>query len=223
MSNASAQPSPHAADDGAARTRLRHEIAAASAVTVEALEEGTPTEPIAALAAASHLSETAERALHAIVADAREAGMTWAGIGEALGISRQAAQKRFSAQVPRRVAAPASAPSEENLELARALMADAAAGDFQRFDQIASTSLRRSMSGLTWVDAFSQVGELFGEVLERGPVQAQSVGRTVRVSAREERRVRPVTVEVLLTEGGTLLGMHYTPITPPEGAAAPTE
>ena len=37
----------------------------------------------------------AERELTLAVADARAAGVSWQGIGDALGITRQAAQQRF--------------------------------------------------------------------------------------------------------------------------------
>ena len=49
-----------------------------------------------AVVAASRDRERAETALHDAVCQAREAGIPWAVIGTAVGVSRQAAQERFS-------------------------------------------------------------------------------------------------------------------------------
>ncbi|MGY1709096.1 hypothetical protein ACI8AC_06250 [Geodermatophilus sp. SYSU D00758] len=46
--------------------------------------------------AASKAVSAAEEELRKAVADARQAGDSWAMVGAALGISRQAAQQRFS-------------------------------------------------------------------------------------------------------------------------------
>lgn len=49
-----------------------------------------------AIIAANDALGAADRGLRAAVRDAREAGETWTVIGAALGISKQAAQQRFS-------------------------------------------------------------------------------------------------------------------------------
>jgi hypothetical protein len=53
----------------------------------------------ALLAGLTHLGEIAERvdwALLSVVGEARANGVTWADVGRALGVSRQAAQQRFA-------------------------------------------------------------------------------------------------------------------------------
>ena len=49
----------------------------------------------AALAATAALRDAADRKLFVLVGYAREAGASWASIGEALGVSTQAAHQRF--------------------------------------------------------------------------------------------------------------------------------
>ena len=56
-----------------------------------------------AVATAARDKERAETALHDAVRHAREAGIAWAIIGSALGVSRQAAQERFSHPAPGRL------------------------------------------------------------------------------------------------------------------------
>lgn len=49
----------------------------------------------AALAATAELREAADRKLFVLVGFARDAGASWAAIGEALGVTTQAAHQRF--------------------------------------------------------------------------------------------------------------------------------
>lgn len=52
--------------------------------------------PMRALLAAADNRRAAEEAVSAAVAVAKESGVSWATIGSALGVSRQAAQKRYA-------------------------------------------------------------------------------------------------------------------------------
>ena len=56
-----------------------------------------------AVATAARGKERAETALHDAVRQAREAGIPWAVIGSAVGVSRHAAQERFSHPAPGRL------------------------------------------------------------------------------------------------------------------------
>jgi hypothetical protein len=49
----------------------------------------------AALAATASLRDAADRKLYVLVGFARDAGASWASIGEALGVTTQAAHQRF--------------------------------------------------------------------------------------------------------------------------------
>jgi hypothetical protein len=52
-------------------------------------------QPLIALRALAVRSREVERLTELAVADCRAAGVPWTAIGEALGVSRQAAQQRF--------------------------------------------------------------------------------------------------------------------------------
>jgi hypothetical protein len=59
----------------------------------------SPDDDTALLAGLTHLGNIAERvdwAMLSLVGEARANGATWADIGHALGVSRQAAQQRFA-------------------------------------------------------------------------------------------------------------------------------
>ena len=54
----------------------------------------------AALAATAALRDAADRKLFELVGFAREAGASWASIGEALGVTTQAAHQRYGPKPP---------------------------------------------------------------------------------------------------------------------------
>ncbi|MGY1670026.1 RNA polymerase subunit sigma-70 [Geodermatophilus sp. SYSU D00710] len=68
-------------------------------MAVEPVDVPGPEDPEAALAAVVALRRLASRLEVEAVVEAVGQGWTWAQVGEALGISAQAAHKRFAAEV----------------------------------------------------------------------------------------------------------------------------
>ncbi|MFI6166084.1 hypothetical protein ACIBCN_04785 [Nocardia sp. NPDC051052] len=70
---------------------------------IAAIERAYPDDSLDQLAAAvilaAHWSRLGDQLLDSCVAEARHAGLSWAEIAPHLGVSRQAAQQRFSAYV----------------------------------------------------------------------------------------------------------------------------
>ena len=67
-------------------------------------EAGDPvsSDPESLLAGLSHLAAIGERiewAMLSLVGESRAAGVSWAAVGAALGVSKQAAQQRFAPYV----------------------------------------------------------------------------------------------------------------------------
>ena len=60
------------------------------------LKAGPPLDLLAWISTAHQVLEEAEQTLHAAITRARQNGATWAEIGTQLGVSRQAAQQRFT-------------------------------------------------------------------------------------------------------------------------------
>ncbi len=60
------------------------------------LPPGPDVDVLAWVAAAHSQTNTAERTLTAAITRARQAGATWSAIGAQLGVTRQAAQQRFT-------------------------------------------------------------------------------------------------------------------------------
>src|SRR3954453_21802026 len=74
----------------AGQVRLDDLIAAIKKVHPDALEQLT-----SAVAAAEHLGEVADPLIGHFVDQARRSGASWTDIGKSMGVSKQAAQKRF--------------------------------------------------------------------------------------------------------------------------------
>jgi hypothetical protein len=61
--------------------------------------DSTPEALLHALAQLADLGERVEWAMLSVIGEARTGGVTWAAIGEALGVTKQAAQQRFAPYV----------------------------------------------------------------------------------------------------------------------------
>ncbi|MFE5775424.1 hypothetical protein [Brachybacterium sp. NPDC056505] len=160
------------------------------------------------LAAAAQLVASADRTLHRFVAAARAEGTSWAHIGSILGITRQAAQKRFSSP-PRRVIAEAETPDPSLVARAVEVMEHAAAGEAELLDEIASPRMRRALGEGGAAPVLAGVEPVFGACLGRGTPEARVIARVTLVTARERRERVDATVSVSLTAEGRLLGLHY--------------
>ncbi|RFS85035.1 ATP-dependent Clp protease ATP-binding subunit [Actinomadura spongiicola] len=88
----------------AGQIRLDELIATIKNVHTDTLEQLT-----SAVLAAEHLGEVADHLIGHFVDQARRSGASWTDIGKSMGVSKQAAQKRF---VPKGLTAPNLDPSE---------------------------------------------------------------------------------------------------------------
>lgn len=194
------------------RSRLRDEVTVSSALCLSALADEPGAQAEQSLSAASHLVDAAERTLHQLVTDARASGMTWAAVGDSLGISRQAAQKRFGGQVPQKVTRDLPSAPPELVELAEGLLDDAVSGRFDRIEQHASAHLRKLAGAAGLARSFEPLATMYGDFVSRAEPQVQLIGTVVYVSAIEQRTVKPARAEVTLAADGTLLGLSYLDI-----------
>lgn len=191
------------------RARLRDEIAYSAGLSMDALIGPPGAQPEQALAGASHLVDSAERALHQLVAEAREAGMSWAAIGEILGISRQAAQKRFAGHVPAKVTRDLPSVPDWALDRALTLFDAAASGRFEELEAAAGPSLLRLAESTGLAPIFAPVRTIYGDLISRGEPEAQVIGTVVRVTSPEQRTLRPTVAQLVLGPDQKLLGLTY--------------
>lgn len=156
--------------------------------------------------AAMDALQGARRHLESAVLAARANGRTWAEIGETLGMTRQAAYKRFGAPTdPRtgeRIAKRAVADVVELTELVFTLIA---AGDYDQLARLMHPSTALELSpdviAATWQSVLSEVGEL--SEMNDTRVELQD---GVAVEADEQVLGTVIGTTVLECEAGQLVG-----------------
>ncbi|GAA1439518.1 hypothetical protein GCM10009617_04110 [Leifsonia poae] len=132
---------------------------------------------------ASALTSELDALLQVIVDDARAAGVTWQGIGEILGVSRQAAFQRFGHPIDPRTGEPMNTtPLDGAEEIAIAVFADLAAARWSavtdRFDATMAEALAAEDLAAVWAQLIGTVG-----VFERST--APTARRTADVTVVE--------------------------------------
>lgn len=129
--------------------------------------DDAPDATLEAIRDADAASREAEAALSTAVVQAREAGRTWAQIGDVLGVSRQAAFKRFGRPIdPETGDVVATGPSIDPPGLAEQAFRALAAGDFDGLHALMTHACARQLTrgrlGGVWRDVLATVGELEG-------------------------------------------------------------
>lgn len=120
------------------------------------------------VAAAQVRLEQARTQLHDAVTRARAHGHTWAQIGEVLGMTRQAAFKRFGSPRDPRTGENMSAPTttDDLLESTERIFRLIDAGDYEALRSMMSTDtaavLTREVILGTWAEAVAETGNLIG-------------------------------------------------------------
>jgi hypothetical protein len=139
--------------------------AAAGGEAVRGLLEQPQASPLAAIAFVHGAESEIDAGLQAAVQRAREAGHTWAEIGQVLGSSRQAAFQRFSRPADPRTGVPmASSILPGATDRAMVLFADLAAGRWadagRDFDETMTQKLDPGRLAAVWASLAGHVGAL---------------------------------------------------------------
>lgn len=168
------------------------------------------------IAALEALRALAETTLHAEVAQARAAGVTWASIGQALGVTRQAAFQRFGAKgrevdarggVMQRTLV-VEAP-ERTGEVVRAISESRAQGVIDAyFGSEAAAMLTDEKLTKAWGDLTTSFGEWEG----LGAGTAVVAGEYVVAEIRLEFEAGSVTCRSSWSAEGKLAGLFFVPV-----------
>lgn len=191
------------------RTELKDELQLSAAMSIEALSAPTDRAIEPALAAAGHLLATADRVLHQLVQDARASGQSWTRIGEAMGISRQAAQNRFGSAPARRVTQERPTPDPALVRIATEVLDHVVHGRHDQVDSLLGPRLRSDLGDDGISPQLDAVDNVFGAFRERNDVTARVIARATVVTAREHRTIRDADVRVTLSPDGELMGLFY--------------
>jgi hypothetical protein len=147
--------------DAIDRLRTRLDALAAAPVLTDPEDRGR------LVTDAAGVREAAEGILVATVQQARDDGASWQTIGDALGVSRQAAFQRYGKPVdPRTGEQLSTTPLAEATTLAAAVIDELAAGDWAkvlaRFDTVMTERLPESALAPAWAYLVAQSGAFEG-------------------------------------------------------------
>jgi hypothetical protein len=186
--------------------------AAAGRAGVRNLFEQPQASPLAAIAFAQGAESEIDAGLQAAVQRAREAGHTWAEIGQVLGSSRQAAFQRFSRPADPRTGAPMAesvlpGAADRGLVLIANLAAGRWADACRDFGENVARKLDADRMATAWARLAGQIGRL--EQTGR-PVVYQAADLTVAdIPLSFEAGER--TARIAFDRQGKVAGLHFLP------------
>ena len=154
---------------------------------------------------AAALIDSAETLLRTTVQSARADGATWQAIGDALGVTRQAAFQRYGKPLDPRTGEPMNTtPLPDAPKLARTVLDDLAAASWgavaARFDSAMTQALSADGLAEAWAQITSQVGRLeqcgapkparAGDLtITNTPLSFEAGDLTARITFRDDRTI----------------------------------
>ncbi len=159
----------------------------------------------AAIGYSLRIQTAADDVVRAVIHDAREHGVTWQTIGDALGVSRQAAFQRYGKPIDPRTGEPMNTtPLDGAAESAGAVIADLAASRWdrvtERFDPAMRDGLPEDALAAAWAQIVGASGafETQGETLVTRtsdvtvtdtPISMEAGDYIVRIAFRDDRTI----------------------------------
>ena len=185
-------------------------VLSAARVAVDGVSEDATPAPLEAVTVVRSLARVVEDGLREAVHQARQAGHTWAEIGELLGTTRQAAFQRFGRPLDPRTGVPMA---EEILpgaaERAAGLFADVAE---QRWAQVTSgfdARMTKALDARRLAAAWAQVVGTAGEYQGMGEPVAHQAGDYTVVNVPLRFEAAELTGRVSYDRAGQVAGLYF--------------
>ncbi|WP_430791461.1 DUF3887 domain-containing protein [Actinoplanes sp. G11-F43] len=160
---------------------------------------------VGAIRHAIGIQAAADDVVRAVVEQARQRGATWQVVGDALGVSRQAAFQRYGKPIDPRTGEPMNTtPLPEAADLATAVLDDLVAGRWAKVTERFDPTMRDGLSEDALAAAWAQIVGMAGAFESHGPPEAARAGDmtitntalameagdyTVRITFRDDRSI----------------------------------
>lgn len=160
---------------------------------------------VTSIGRAVSIQSAADDVVRAVVQQARQHGATWQVIGDALGVSRQAAFQRFGKPIDPRTGGPMNTtPLPEAAELATSVIRDLIAGHWSSVAEQFDPAMRDGLSEDALAAAWAQIVGLSGAFEEHGepnlaragdvtvtntPISMEAGDYTARIAFRDDRKI----------------------------------
>lgn len=151
------------------------------------------------------IQSAADDVVRAVVHHARERGATWQTVGDALGVSRQAAFQRYGKPIDPRTGDPMNTtPLSDAADLARSVIQDLVGGRWERVAERFDPAMRENLSEDALAAAWAQIVATSGAFESRGdpvvaragdvtvtntPLAMEADDYTARIAFRDDRTV----------------------------------
>jgi hypothetical protein len=172
-------------------------------------ESGSPLDAIAFIqGAASEIGE----GMQAAVQRAREAGHTWAEVGQVLGISRQAAFQRFGRPADPRTGQPmALSMLPGAAERGAALLADLVAGRWAAACRDLGEKVAQKLDAERMAVIWARLSGMVGQLEQVGQPLAYQAGDLTLVDIPLSFEAADRTARIAYARDGKVAGLHFLP------------
>ncbi|WP_349427838.1 DUF3887 domain-containing protein [Microbacterium sp. LWS13-1.2] len=155
------------------------------------------------------LQSAADDVVRSVVQQAREAGATWQTIGDALGVSRQAAFQRYGKPVDPRTGEPMNTtPLSEATELARTVIHDLASGRWELVTERFDPAMRENLSEDALAAAWAQIVGSSGAFESQGDPVVTRAGDVTVTNTPLSMEAGDYTARIAFRDDQTIAGLH---------------
>lgn len=163
----------------------------------------------ASIGRAVSIQTAAEDVTRAVVGQARQEGATWQAVGDALGVSRQAAFQRYGKPTDPRTGEPmTSAPLPGAAELAVAIIDDLVSGRWVSIAEQFDPAMRDGLSEDALAAAWTQVVGLSGALESHGEPEVLRAGDVTVTNTALWMEAGDYTARIAFRDDRTIAGLH---------------
>ncbi|WDZ88315.1 DUF3887 domain-containing protein [Nocardiopsis sp. HUAS JQ3] len=161
------------------------------------------------LGRAVSMRAAADDVVRAVVGQARQDGVTWQVIGDALGVSRQAAFQRYGKPIDPRTGEPMNTtPLPGAAELAVSVIEDLASGRWSHVTERFDPAMRDGLSQDALAAAWAQIIGLAGAFEGRGEPEAARAGDVTVTNTPLSFEAGDYTARITFRDDRTVAGLH---------------
>lgn len=158
------------------------------------------------------VQSAADEVVRTVVQQSRERGATWQTIGDALGVSRQAAFQRYGKPIdPRTGELMNTTPLTDAAELARSVVRDLAAGRWELITDRFDPAMRDGLSEEALAAAWSQIVGLSGGFEGQGEPAVSRASDVTVTNTPLLMEAGDYTARISFRDDRTIAGLHILP------------
>lgn len=163
----------------------------------------------ASIGRALSIQAAADDVVRAVVGQARREGATWQVIGDALGVSRQAAFQRYGKPTDPRTGEPMTSPPLPGAaQLAVAVIDDLTSGQWSRIAEQFDPAMRDGLSEDALAAAWTQVVGLSGALESQGQPEVLRAGDVTVTNTTLGLEAGDYTARISFRDDQTIAGLH---------------